>query len=78
MHELFHPFGKIEAIHIEKNPPRYMCHIKFSQIKESLMAVAYMHNYETKGRKMFLSFTRKKLDSSVPIKNMVLYSKQTA
>lgn len=62
MHELFHPFGKIDAIHIEKLPPKYMCHIKFSLLKESLLAVAYMHNKEIKGRKMYISFTRKKLD----------------
>lgn len=73
MHELFRPYGKIEAIHIEKVPPRYMCHIKFSALKESLMAVAHMHNKDIKGRKMLISFTRKKLDTTT--KNVVTYSK---
>ncbi|KAL4510793.1 hypothetical protein ABPG72_004947 [Tetrahymena utriculariae] len=73
MHELFRPYGKIEAIHIEKVPPRYMSHIKFSSLKESLMAIAHMHNKEIKGRKMLISFTRKKLDATT--KNVVTYSK---
>ncbi|KAL4435695.1 hypothetical protein ABPG74_018246 [Tetrahymena malaccensis] len=73
MHELFRPYGKIEAIHIEKVPPRYMSHIKFSSLKESLMAIAHMHNKEIKGRKMLISFTRKKLDTTT--KNVVTYSK---
>ncbi|EAS03833.2 polypyrimidine tract-binding protein (macronuclear) [Tetrahymena thermophila SB210] len=73
IHELFRPYGKIEAIHIEKVPPRYMSHIKFSSLKESLMAIAHMHNKEIKGRKMLISFTRKKLDTTT--KNVVTYSK---
>eukprot|EP01017_Pseudomicrothorax_dubius_P027440 TRINITY_DN3165_c0_g1_i1.p1 TRINITY_DN3165_c0_g1~~TRINITY_DN3165_c0_g1_i1.p1 ORF type:complete len:580 (-),score=105.25 TRINITY_DN3165_c0_g1_i1:146-1885(-) len=59
---LFSPFGEIEALKFlfhENN--RNMCLVRFSNLQDSIWALANLHNYDLGGRKIQISFTRSKV-----------------